>query len=537
MEKSEVKIFYSWQSDLPGSDTRNLIQDSIKDTVRILRDTVEIDADRDTKGEYGAPDIVQTIFSKIDECDIFIADVSAVCEYHPLDKDGNLKEETKLTPNPNVLMELGYAAHVVGWENIICVINTDYGDPQRMPFDIAHRRLTPYSLKSKTKGEVKRSIRDIIQGTVENLVDNGKRVKSGLSNIQVGSYDLETKKISKTLIPWNLRESSTFLAIKQSLVEECMILIEEIEKNHLPMLQHSDETPNEQLIDNKQEPIVTKDRMKHIPLDRSLQLNLFNTNKVEISREDIDSIVKLAKEYLDYDIDIQSDFFYVGNLKKRTTIAINVSYELEGTDDEKKKYDDIYQLESKLYLMIMWEGYLDTFDGMVFLPLVVKNESTVADQDINISIKVNTDLTDIILPTVELFNSEMIGLEGNIYEEGIIKKLLMMPETTEIRYDTDISFSIEDMQSSIKSVGFIGGVNGMPRYDSEDYARELSKFIAKPISGRMSEFSFNINSLHAQEKKWIGPALLLKPIDGAIEITYSVKSQSSDGNLSGTLMY
>ena len=61
MANSEIKIFYSWQSDLPANETRNLIQDSIKDTVRLLRDTVEIDADRDTKGEFGSPDIVQTI--------------------------------------------------------------------------------------------------------------------------------------------------------------------------------------------------------------------------------------------------------------------------------------------------------------------------------------------------------------------------------------------------------------------------------------------------------------------------------------------
>ena len=43
--------------------------------------TVDIEADRDTKGKFGPPDIAQTIFSKIDDCDIFIADVSAVCQY------------------------------------------------------------------------------------------------------------------------------------------------------------------------------------------------------------------------------------------------------------------------------------------------------------------------------------------------------------------------------------------------------------------------------------------------------------------------
>lgn len=48
---SQITIFYSWQFDLPGSDTRNIIQDSIKDVVRILRDTIDIEADRDAKAK------------------------------------------------------------------------------------------------------------------------------------------------------------------------------------------------------------------------------------------------------------------------------------------------------------------------------------------------------------------------------------------------------------------------------------------------------------------------------------------------------
>lgn len=51
MNDSQITIFYSWQFDLSGSDTRNIIQDSIKDVVRILRDTIDIEADRDAKAK------------------------------------------------------------------------------------------------------------------------------------------------------------------------------------------------------------------------------------------------------------------------------------------------------------------------------------------------------------------------------------------------------------------------------------------------------------------------------------------------------
>ena len=92
MANSEIKIFYSWQSDLPGGKTRYLIQDSIDAVVNGMKDTIEIIADRDTKGEFGSPDIAQTIFSKIDESDIFIADVSVVNKYFPICEDGERKE-------------------------------------------------------------------------------------------------------------------------------------------------------------------------------------------------------------------------------------------------------------------------------------------------------------------------------------------------------------------------------------------------------------------------------------------------------------
>lgn len=114
MSDSQITIFYSWQSDLPNSTTRGLIESSIEAAVKSLRDTVTIFADRDTQGIIGSPDIVQTIFSKIDECDIFVADVTSVANYHPLNKDGDEINRLKSTPNANVMIELGYATQAVG---------------------------------------------------------------------------------------------------------------------------------------------------------------------------------------------------------------------------------------------------------------------------------------------------------------------------------------------------------------------------------------------------------------------------------------
>lgn len=65
MADSTYTIFYSWQSDLPNGDTRGLIGDSIDAAAKSLKSIVTVHADRDTKGELGSPDIVQTIFLKL----------------------------------------------------------------------------------------------------------------------------------------------------------------------------------------------------------------------------------------------------------------------------------------------------------------------------------------------------------------------------------------------------------------------------------------------------------------------------------------
>lgn len=122
-----MKIFYSWQSDLPNNNNRNFIQSCIDGVVSKYKNTMKIDADRDTQNETGSPDITNTIFEKIDECDLFVADISIINK----SKYKLLRNRNKALPNPNVLIELGYAACRLGWERIVCVYNTDYSPWKR----------------------------------------------------------------------------------------------------------------------------------------------------------------------------------------------------------------------------------------------------------------------------------------------------------------------------------------------------------------------------------------------------------------------
>lgn len=154
----KVSIFYSWQSDLPSKTNRYFIEDSIKKSLKEINKDNRVIAciDRDTKDELGSPDIRNSIFQKINHSKFFICDVSL--------------NESKI-PNPNVLIELGYAIKTVGWSKILCLFNTQTGNIEELPFDINHNRVTPYNPNSE--GEKKR-IANIISININNLLRNGE---------------------------------------------------------------------------------------------------------------------------------------------------------------------------------------------------------------------------------------------------------------------------------------------------------------------------------------------------------------------------
>lgn len=133
------KVFYSWQSDSPGNTNRNLISLALERAIKEVKsdESIEVEPviDRDTLGLSGSPDISQSIFSKIDQSSAFVCDVSII--------DSKAK---KPSPNPNVLIELGYAVKVLSWNRIILVMNTDYGKPELLPFDLRPRRVLAYNI-------------------------------------------------------------------------------------------------------------------------------------------------------------------------------------------------------------------------------------------------------------------------------------------------------------------------------------------------------------------------------------------------------
>jgi hypothetical protein len=150
-------VFYSWQSDLPAAGNRNLIEDCLSRAMRSIgRDAdakIEPVLDRDTANLAGAPDIANSILAKIAVADVFVADVSIV-------NAGGARP----TPNPNVLIELGYAIAQLGWDNVILVQNRAFGGPEILPFDLRGRRVVVYDAAD---GSDRAEVRGLLQGRLE----------------------------------------------------------------------------------------------------------------------------------------------------------------------------------------------------------------------------------------------------------------------------------------------------------------------------------------------------------------------------------
>lgn len=167
-------VFYSWQSDLKNSTNRSFIEDALKRAVATLGD-LEIAIDRDTQDMAGSPDISEAIFAKIEKADAFVCDVSII-NSEVIQAGGT---QARPVPNPNVLIELGYAMRVLPWERILLVVNDAYGAVEVLPFDIKRKRALTYNLlPGEDKKEVRSRFVSTLAVAVESICKLGPRMET-----------------------------------------------------------------------------------------------------------------------------------------------------------------------------------------------------------------------------------------------------------------------------------------------------------------------------------------------------------------------
>ena len=164
-----LSVFYSWQSDLPNTLNRGLIRKALDEAIHAINADLDVEeairVDQDTEGVPGSPPITETILKKIEECSVFVPDVSFVCG----------TDKTRKLPNPNVMIEYGYSLKVCGDERRIPVFNTAFGDCENLPFDMRHKRRP---IIYNASGDLNANDRQSVRGKL------AKRLESALRTAQ-----------------------------------------------------------------------------------------------------------------------------------------------------------------------------------------------------------------------------------------------------------------------------------------------------------------------------------------------------------------
>lgn len=145
MEQQSVTVFLSWQSWSPLETNKDAIRTALHKASSLIQrehDHLKIQVDQATTRQPGSPNICETILGKIRKADVFVADVT-VAVREAAASEGAAK---RVSPNPNVMFELGYAVAELGWSRIVLLVNTATCAVEELPFDIAGHRVTKYQL-------------------------------------------------------------------------------------------------------------------------------------------------------------------------------------------------------------------------------------------------------------------------------------------------------------------------------------------------------------------------------------------------------
>lgn len=145
----EYSIFFSWQSDSDKAHNLTFIRQALNEAVAQIRSQDGVNdfpiVESGMERTSGSPEVATVMFNKIRSSAIFLADVTTVGTIEMTGGRGK-----KPVPNPNVMVEMGYAAGTIGWGRIICVMNEKYGRVEKLPVDVRNRR---FPIRYKLGGE------------------------------------------------------------------------------------------------------------------------------------------------------------------------------------------------------------------------------------------------------------------------------------------------------------------------------------------------------------------------------------------------
>lgn len=125
---------------------------------------MNVNIEEATSNTTGSVNIPKNIIDNINNCDIFICDLSTINKDAP--------SEYRKVQNPNVLIELGFAISTIGWDRILILFNTLYGTfPSDLPFDVDRHRVITFRISSYNDNGGKNSLASTLKDAIKDIID------------------------------------------------------------------------------------------------------------------------------------------------------------------------------------------------------------------------------------------------------------------------------------------------------------------------------------------------------------------------------
>lgn len=245
--------------------------------------------------------------------------------------------------------------------------------------------------------------------------------------------------------------------------------------------------------------------------------------KVQFNYEERQRILNYCSKK---NIILEEDFWNLGNLKevKETKFSIITGYSnsnnLEGTEDEKKKYELIEELICYIYKYDSFIEYFKAITSYNCLNLYIKNIGTSFDEDIDISITV---------PTENLIKNDEIPIPNfacieEINESNLINKIFCALPNANIKKYSD--YPISGLTQTLPNMLLNNrSMSERYKYEKEEYLNDIKRIFCYEYYEEEGNtiIKFNLNYLKQNISMYFPSILLFRNQPKSVE--YEIKSK------------
>lgn len=192
---------------------------------------------------------------------------------------------------------------------------------------------------------------------------------------------------------------------------------------------------------------------------------------VEIEDDHKELLTQMAKHF---EYELPDDFFDLGNLSRNIFQGASIlgdGYALNGSENEKRKYNLIRNLYDTIVEYSKWIPVEDAFSGIHCIKLAIENNGTAIDEDIEV--------------TITLSNQVMLSLDEFPDLDTITKKYLLNDCDMDELFCIPGTAQYKDFHSALKfnSVSYdrSSDISGIPFYSNEDDCNENYKDMLQDV--------------------------------------------------------